>query len=160
MVSERANLESNSIVMATENHSRVQRRLLLGAASLGAVSLFVPSALAKQKKALVTYSGLKVYEDGSSTLRVNLTRKVPVEFDQKGKRIVFLIQGAKIELKNNKNALRAEYFSSNVIKAKLDDSSEGARLEITLRSATPPTHQMIEHSGGAILRIDIPPVAQ
>lgn len=146
--------------MANETYRPIQRRIWTGAAVFAAVGLAVPGVFAAEKKALVTYSGLKVYEDGSSTLRVNLTKKVPVEFDQKGTRIVFLIKGAKIELKNNKNALRAEYFSSNVIRAKLDDSSEGARLEITLRSPTAPTHQMIQHSGGAILRIDVPPVAR
>ena len=142
--------------MATSTRTSSRRALLALGTAAGSLAILPGSAIAESSKVLVTYSGLRVYDDGSSTLRVDLTKTAPVELGEKGTRLVYLIKGAKIELSNNKNPLRAEYFSSNVVSSKLDDSKEGARLEIQLRNAVTPVSQMIRHSGGVILRIDIP----
>jgi hypothetical protein len=147
--------------MATSTRTSARRMFLtLGTAAVS-LAVLPRTAAAKGSKApaaspLVTYSGLRVYEDGSSTLQVNLTKAAPVELGEQGARLVYLIKGAKIELRNNKNPLRAEYFSSNVMSSKLDDSKDGARLEIQLRSPVTPVSEMIRHSGGVILRIEIP----
>lgn len=142
--------------MAISTQTPGRRALLALGIAAGSLALAPDAATAKSSDALVTYSGLRVYDDGSSTLRVDLTKAAPFELGEKGTRLVYLIKGAKIELRNNKNPLRAEYFSSNVVSSKLDDSKEGAVLEIQLRNAVTPVSQMIRHSGGVFLRIDIP----
>ena len=142
--------------MPTLDRNTTRRALLALGAAGGTLSILPGTVRAANSKAQVTFSGLRVYEDGSSTLRVDLTKAAPVQLDQKGTCLVYLIKGAQIELRNNKNPLRAEFFSSNVISSKLDDTKEGARLEVQLRSSITPVSQMIRHAGGVILRIDIP----
>lgn len=122
------------------------------------VGQFAPAAYALDaESAVVTFSGLRVYEDGSSTLRVNLTEQTPVDFSQTGTKLRFVFAGAKVALRNNTHPLRAEHFSSNVMRTKLANSPEGAVLEVRLRKKVAPNHRMIVHAGGAILRVDIPP---
>ncbi len=114
---------------------------------------------AERGQALVTYSGLRVYKDGSSTFQVKLTAETPVAFSQQGMSLTFLLKGARVDVKNNKNPLQAEYFKSNVVKTQLYDGKEGVELRINLRKAATPVHKMVRFSGGAILRVDIPPPA-
>lgn len=108
---------------------------------------------------LVTYSGLRVYKDGSSTFQVKLTHETPVTFSQQGTALTFVLKGARVDVKNNKNPLRAEYFQSNVMRTQLFDGETGVELKIGLRKAATPVHKMFRYSGGAILRVDIPPPA-
>jgi hypothetical protein len=116
-----------------------------------------PASLAEESdSAVVTFTGLRVYDDGSSTLVVSLTRKTPVEFSQEGTEVTFLLAGAKVRWRNNKNPLLAKYFKSNVIEAKLDDSKDGATLVVQLRENVRPQHNMGDAGGGALLRIDVP----
>lgn len=108
---------------------------------------------------MVTYTGLRVYEDGSSTLVVKLTEQTPVEFTQDGTKLTFVLGGAKVHLRNNKNPLNAQFFNSNVVRAKLDDTKKGVRVRISLRSDVQPEHKMVSQGSGAVLRIDVPPPA-
>lgn len=110
----------------------------------------------KDDQPVVTFSGLHVHQDGSSTFRVQLTEETPVEFSQDKKTLRFLLRGARVTLRTNRYPLRAEYFGSNVLRTKLDNEKAGATLEIQLRSQAIPQHSMLTHAGGATLSIQIP----
>jgi hypothetical protein len=117
--------------------------------------LATAEALADERP-VVTFSGLTVHQDGSSTLRVDLTKNTTVEFSQEGKNLLFVLDKARVALRTNTYPLRAEYFGSNVLRTKLNNDKTGVRLEIELRKPVTPTHRMISHAGGAVLRVDIP----
>lgn len=108
---------------------------------------------------VVTFSGLRVYEDGSSTVFVTLTAETPVEFSQAGKTLSFVLTGAKVRLQNNQNPLLAKYFHSNVVKVRLGNTRDGVLLTIDLRTEVATHHALTKQGSGAVLRIDVPPPA-
>jgi hypothetical protein len=120
----------------------------------------VPAAAASEDAPIVTYTGLRVHEDGSSTVFVDLTRTAKVEATHAGKDVSFLISGAKIRTRNNKNPLIAEYFKTNLLRAKLVDEKGGVRLVVQLREAVKTEHGMDVSGQGARLRVNIPPPAK
>ncbi len=114
--------------------------------------------LAEKSRANITFSGLRVYGDGSSSFQVKISGSTPVKFSQNGKSLRFLLSNAEVELRNNRNPLRAEYFHSNVVRAQLKNTRKGALLSIELRKSAQVEHNMLKHAGGVVLRIDIPAV--
>lgn len=128
-----------------------------GAQSLSFVNV---AAAANDDAPIVTFTGLHVYEDGSSTLFVDLTRTTPVQATAEGREVSFLLSGAKIRYRNNKNPLIAEYFKTNVLRAKLVDEPAGVRLVVQLRENVRTEHGMSGSGSGARLRVDIPPPSQ
>lgn len=137
----------------------MSRVAFLTCVALGFVFPASAWAAPSKESPLVTFSGLRVYEDGSATLVVNLTEKTNVSVSSEGTRIEFVMEGARVHLKNNKNPLRAEYFRSNVVRAKLDDVEEGVRLRVVTRSEVAPRHTMEQYGTTTVLRIDFPPPA-
>ena len=138
--------------------------LLCGLAGAGEVRAFqdAPAAggagtLAKDEgRPVATFSGFKVNEDGSSSIRVDMTKSAQVTKAQKGTTVRYVLAGAKIRWSNNKNPLRTEHFSSNVLAAKLDSEKEGVALTITLRTPTETQHRVVTHAAGVSLYIDVP----
>ncbi len=116
--------------------------------------------LAKKGKddgAVVTYTGLRVHEDGSATLRVELSKKVAVQKSSRGTEVRFFLPGARITVKNNKNPLLAQHFSTNVVSAEIQPSKEGVTVVLKLRQAVALEPQLIDQAGGAsTVRVDIP----
>lgn len=129
---------------------------LLSGGALSSSFVSVAKA-ANEDVPIVTFTGLHVYEDGSSTLFVDLTRTTRVEATVDGKEVSFLLSGAKVRDRNNKNPLIAEYFKTNVLRAKLVDEPAGVRLVVQLREDVPTEHGMSGSGSGARLRVDIPP---
>lgn len=117
---------------------------------------FIGAAEAGEDAPIVTYTGLQVHEDGSSTVFVDLTRTTKVEAKEGGKEVSFLLSGAKIRTRNNKNPLIAEYFKTNLLRAKLVDDAGGVRLIVSLREAVKTEHGMTDSGQGARLRVNIP----
>jgi hypothetical protein len=116
--------------------------------------------LAKKSKtdgAVVTYTGLRVHDDGSATLRVELSKKVAVQKKTQGTEVRFFLPGARITVKNNKNPLLAQHFSTNVMSAEIQPSKEGVTVVLKLRQAVALEPQLIDQAGGAsTVRVDIP----
>jgi hypothetical protein len=116
--------------------------------------------LAKKGKddgAVVTYTGLRVHDDGSATLRVELSKKVAVQKSSQGTEVRFFLPGARITVKNNKNPLLAQHFSTNVVSAEIQPSKEGVTVVLKLRQAVALQPQLIDQAGGAsTVRVDIP----
>ncbi len=118
--------------------------------------------LAKRSKAkadgpVVTYTGLRVHEDGSATLRVELSKKVAVEKSGKGTEVRFFLPGARVTIKNNKNPLLAQHFASSIVSAEIVPSKEGVTVVVKLRKPVDLAPQLVEQAGGAsTLRVEIP----
>ncbi len=110
------------------------------------------------KEALVTFAGFQAHADGSSQLWVDMTERRNVQVTQKGMSLVYLIEGANIRIRNNENPLRAEYFSANVLSAKLDRTKQGVTFTVTLRTATETRFRIVDQATGtASLQVEVPP---
>lgn len=110
----------------------------------------------KEEAPVVTFAGFRVHEDGSSTLRVDLTKRADVTLTREGKTLVYWIEGAKIRYRNNENPLDTKHFESNVVSAKLDRARKGVKFTVRLRTDTSAQHRIIEHSTGVSLQVDVP----
>ncbi len=152
-------------------HNRVLRiiRRTVATGLLAGASLLVllsPPAPGEARAAnedaapVVTFMGLRVHKDGSSTLFVELTRTTPVDVEREGTNVSYLLRGAKVRWRNNKNPLLADHFGTNVVRAALEDSKAGVKLNVKLRETAPLDHEMGSSPVGARLRVDVPPLAR
>ncbi len=135
------------------------------AASALAVSPSVPDGSGEQvlpfaKKdqgPVVTYTGFRVHDDGSASLRVEVTESVPVTKKQEGTVVTYTLKGARITIRNNRNPLLAKHFASNVLSATLVPEKDAVSLVVKLRKEAALTHRMVEQAGGAAtLYVDVP----
>ena len=111
-------------------------------------------------EAAVTFAGFHVFDDGTSPIFVKVTSEVPVEVKRKGKQVEYLLRGAKVVVKNNKNPLITKDFVSPVMVARLVPEKEGVVLHVELREVVTPTHRVSRHPDGSItLHVDFPPKA-
>jgi hypothetical protein len=119
-----------------------------------------PTALgrpADDGRAVVTMAGFRAHKDGRSTIYVEVTRPVPVESNAGGRELTFKLRGAKVTLRNNRNPLLAQHFSTVVESARLVSDANDVALEIKLRKATTPQHRLVNHPGGAAtLEVEFP----
>jgi hypothetical protein len=113
----------------------------------------------------ITFTGFHVFDDGRSRIFVKLTSEVPVEARYSGKRIEYVFKGAKIPVRNNRNALITEHFPASIVSARYaaDKKKKGrdktfdARLEIVLREESKPAHKVERQGDGtAIFTVDLP----
>jgi len=119
----------------------------------------------------VTFSGFEEHDDGTSRIFVKLSGEVPVEARVLGTRAEFVLKGATIPVRNNKNPLLAEHFGSMVLSARLvpehvhvrpghkktKQHSGDARLVVVMReAATPPTHFESGADGTTNFVVDFP----
>lgn len=107
---------------------------------------------------LVTFAGLRVNDDKSCNLWVQMTESRNVTLREKGNTLVYFIEGAKIEFRNNENPLLAQHFGANVLTAKLDHHKNGVTFTLRLRKPASEKHRLVVQEGGsAALQIEIPP---
>ena len=121
----------------------------------------------------VTFTGFHVADDGTSRLTVDLSAPVPVQANVSGSRAEYLLVGATIPLRNNKNPLLTKHFQSLVTSARLVPELEGkpehrgkgkhkqkvigVRVVVEMREdATPQHHLDKSPNGTATLVIDFP----
>ncbi len=153
-------------------------RVCAVAGSLALLALAVAALAAprraggSERTAAVTFAGFYAFDDGASRLYVRLTKAVPVEPTLAGKRAEYLLVGATILTRNNKNPLIARHFVTEVVSARLVPEGEAkgkakarasrakpadARLIIEMREPVTPAHRMVESAdGSATLVIDFP----
>lgn len=117
-----------------------------------------PGVAAEQNgRATVTMAGFRARSDGGALLYVELTRPVEVQAAGGGRSLSFVMQDAKVILRNNKHPLLAQHFASIVLNAKLVPSERDVKLEVELREASSPTHRLVpQPGGGATLQVDFP----
>jgi hypothetical protein len=122
-----------------------------------------PSGIAQ-----ITFSGFHVFQDGSSRLFVQLSQPTSIEAKVAGKKAEFLITGARVPIRNNKNPLLTRHFTALVVSARLvpEGATRGkgkakaksdVRLVVEMREAGKPDHRVVRNpDGSATLVIDFP----
>jgi hypothetical protein len=145
--------------------------LVASAALAGTVSLSEPALgaglamgqpaaepLAKSARPQVTFTGFHVFDDGSSRIWVRLTHTVDVQEKLSKGTAVYVLKGALVPGKNNKNPLVTTYFDSAVMKAKLVQNKKDAELVVTLKQEVTPKHRVVSRPDGtSSVQIDFPP---
>jgi hypothetical protein len=118
----------------------------------------------------VTVSGFHAFDDGTSRITVELTSTVTVDANVTGRRAEYLLHGARIPIRNNKNPLLTEHFAAVVVSARLIPEGEGkkgrkkheptrsdVRLVVEMREAAKPQHRLVRNADGtATLVVDFP----
>lgn len=114
--------------------------------------------LAKSARPQVTFTGFHVFDDGSSRIWVRLTHTVDVQEKLSKGTAVYVLKGALVPGKNNKNPLVTTYFDSAVMKAKLVQNKKDAELVVTLKQEVTPKHRVVSRPDGtSSVQIDFPP---
>jgi hypothetical protein len=127
----------------------------------------------------ITSTGFHVLEDGTSRLTVQLKGSVPVEAHVTGAKAEYVLVGASIPSRNNRNPLITKEFVSLVTSVRLvpeyaDEGTPapskkhkhkhkhhgkptGVRLVVDMREDAQPQHRLVTNTDGtAVLTIDFP----
>ena len=105
----------------------------------------------------VTFAGFHVFESGRSRIFVKLTGDVPVEAKHGGKKAAFVLRGASVGVRNNKNPLLTQHFASSVLSARLVPSDDAVTLSVVLRDSVTPSHRVARHQDGSVtVHFDFP----
>jgi hypothetical protein len=118
----------------------------------------------------VTFAGFHVFEDGTSRLYVQLTSSVVVDANVVGKKAEYLLHGARIPNRNNKNPLFTQHFVAQVVSARLvpvgpdpkgrrkhQAKPSDVRLVVEMREDARPQHRVVRNAdGSATLVVDFP----
>jgi hypothetical protein len=95
---------------------------------------------------------------GGSRIYVELTKNVNVEERKTNGAIVYILRGAQVLSRNNKNALITTHFATPIARARLVPAGMDLELVIDLRKAVDATHQVVAADNGTVrLEIDFPP---
>jgi OmpA-OmpF porin, OOP family len=120
--------------------------------------------------AAVTFAGFHVLPNGTSQLYVHLTEDIPVTETLTGKKAEYVLAGARVPVRNNKNPLLTQHFLSQVVSVRLVAEGKGkrkgkhaksgpteVRLVVEMREAAKPTHTTQKNPDGSVtLVIDFP----
>jgi hypothetical protein len=105
----------------------------------------------------VTFTGFHVFADGSSRIWVRLTHAVNVEQVSTRGKVTFVLKGAKVPGRNNKNPLNTSHFTSSVMSARLVATKSDTELVINLKQAVIPKHRVVARPDGTTsVQIDFP----
>jgi hypothetical protein len=106
---------------------------------------------------VATFPGFRILENGMSRVYVDLTGSVPVEEHAAQGSLTYVLKGARVLSRNNRNPLITTHFSSPVARARLVPAGGDLELVIDLRGATTPAHRIVADAGGkARLEVDFP----
>lgn len=106
----------------------------------------------------VTFTGFHVFEDGSSRIWVRLTQAVNVDEKRSKGKVTYVLRGARVPGRNNKNPLITTYFDSAVMNARLIPTKHDAELVVTLKQEVDPKHRVVTRPDGtSSVQIDFPP---
>lgn len=107
--------------------------------------------------ALATFPGFRLLPDGRSRIYVELTKSVSVDERRAEGMIIYVIRGARVPVRNNRNALLTTHFATPVARARLLASGSDVELVIDLRKAVSATQKIVAAEAGAVrLEIDFP----
>jgi hypothetical protein len=141
--------------------------LLAAALAVGALAVVPGTVEPAQAKATkkadkvtrpqVTFTGFHVFDDGSSRIWVRLTKAVTVEEHATRGKVTFVLKGAQVPGRNNKNPLITSHFSSSVMSARLLANKHDTELVINLKRAVIPKHRVVARPDGTTsVQIDFP----
>ncbi len=106
---------------------------------------------------VATLPGFEMQADGSSRIFVEVTQQVEVtEKHAKGK-LVYVLKGARVAKRNNRNPLVTVHFNTPVVRARLVPAGADLHVVIDLRKDVAATFKWAAmKDGAAMLQIDFP----
>ncbi len=106
---------------------------------------------------IAAYPGFRMLDDGRSRVFVELSASVPVEERRAQGTLTYILKGARIAARNNRNALIPTAFETPVSRARLVPVDDDVELVVELRADSIPAYRMTALEGGrAALEIDFP----
>ncbi len=107
---------------------------------------------------VATLPGFELLPDGGSRLFVELTKAATVTEKREARVLTYVIQGARVDHRNNENALVTVHFNTPVTRARLLPVGGNLVFAIDLRADTTATWRLVDSSDGAasVLQIDFP----
>jgi hypothetical protein len=96
------------------------------------------------------------FEDGTSRIWLEVSRKVDVAENKAQGRLVYRIRGAAVVQRTNQLPLLMGFFSTPVERAQLVSDGSNVDLIIDLREQTEATYRVVETPRGMVLQVDFP----
>ncbi|MEO8799217.1 MAG: hypothetical protein ABI551_15110 [Polyangiaceae bacterium] len=126
------------------------------AAAAGAGAAKPPKHVARHARgAIATLPGFQMLPEGGSRLFVELTASVTVEERAVAGGLTYVLKNARIDKRNNENALITVHFNTPVTRARLLPSGHDLHFVVELRQNVKPTWKLVPAKDGAsVLQID------
>lgn len=107
---------------------------------------------------VATLPGFELLPDGGSRLFVELTKTATVTEKREARTLTYVIQGARVDHRNNENALVTVHFNTPVSRARLFPVRGNLVFSVELRADTTATWRMTDSADGSasVLQIDFP----
>jgi hypothetical protein len=107
---------------------------------------------------VATLPGFELLPDGGSRLFVELTKTATVTEKREARTLTYVIQGARVDHRNNENALVTVHFNTPVSRARLFPARGNLVFSVELRADTTATWRMTDSADGSasVLQIDFP----
>lgn len=117
-----------------------------------------PRAKGRRTGPRVMAPGFKMTESGGSRVYVRLSQSPTVTRSERNGAWVFLLEGMRVPLRNNRNILDTTHFDTPVASARLVPTKKGVELAIRMRRPSTPTHHAGKTKDGHfVLFVDFPP---
>ncbi len=106
---------------------------------------------------IATFPGFRMLPDGRSQVFVSISKSVDVQVRRSAGRVVYVLGGSVVAIRNNTNALVTTWFKTPLARARLSRARGGAELVLELRQAVEPTFRIATLPGGWItLEVTLP----
>jgi hypothetical protein len=105
---------------------------------------------------IATLPGFEMLPDGGSRIFVELTHNATVAEKRDARTLSYVIRGARVNLRNNENALVTVHFNTPVTRARILPVHGDVVLSIELRADTPAAWRVVDGAEGSVLQIDFP----
>jgi hypothetical protein len=107
-----------------------------------------------------TYTGFQAAPSGAATVFVQLTDAVKIVPSATKGEVSYLMKGAEVRIRNNRNPLPLDQFGSVLSRAQLVPEKDGVRLVLKLRADVKLSHRLVRQGKGAVLEVDAPPLGR
>ena len=118
-----------------------------------------PAALLhpRVEASIATFPGFRLLPDGKTQLYVELSRPCSVNEKRQGGTLVYVLRGARVVARNNKNALITTHFPTPMDRARLRSAGDDLEVVIDLRADVTAAYEVVPSDGGtARLQVTFP----
>ncbi|HEV8244887.1 MAG TPA: thrombospondin type 3 repeat-containing protein [Polyangiaceae bacterium] len=103
------------------------------------------------------FTGFTPHENGAATVFVQLSDSVKVDVVEGKGAFSYVMKGASVLRRNNKNPLVVSEFDSNVRRAQLVAEKGAVRLVVEFKESAKPSFRMARQGKAAVLEVEVPP---
>jgi hypothetical protein len=105
-----------------------------------------------------TFPGFRPLQGGGSVVWVSVSKEVPVKPHVAPGRVVYLLEGARVQAVNNTHPLVTTHFNTPAQSIRLVPVKAGVELVVELREAIKPVHRVVRGPRGMmLLELELPP---